>query len=313
MDKYKKIIIDTDIGDDIDDLFTLYLANSFENVELLGVTTVYGNTFLRARQVNKFASLANLKSLQVYAGYGVPLKTLHPLSENHIICQYGEELNDDSLKALNEDSKDVSKAVDYLISSANKYKDELTIVCIGPLTNIAYAILKDKKAMQKCNFVIMGGCFNKIEREWNIACDYKAAKIVFESGLNITCVGVDVTKKVEISNELQKNILKASKDEYLNYLITCCNRWFNVTKRKIILHDPLTLYSVINPSIMTYKEYYVRVEDKGKITRALTVPMEELLWVQFNEKNYKRVRKVKCAQSVKKKEFINVFQNQLGF
>ena len=144
----KKVIIDTDIGDDIDDLFTLYLAASLKEIELIGVTTVYGNTNLRARQVNKFLSLSNLKDVKVYAGCGKQLKSLHPLPINRVFCQYGQELDDESLKPINEDENcEGTSAVDYLIESAKKYKEELTIVCIGPLTNLAKAIIKNKNAM----------------------------------------------------------------------------------------------------------------------------------------------------------------------
>ena len=310
----KKVIIDTDIGDDIDDLFTLYLAASLKEIELIGVTTVYGNTNLRARQVNKFLSLSNLKDVKVYAGCGKQLKSLHPLPINRVFCQYGQELDDESLKPINEDENcEGTSAVDYLIESAKKYKEELTIVCIGPLTNLAKAIIKNKNAIRKCNIVLMGGCFSKIEKEWNIECDYKAAKIVFDAKLNITAVGVDVTKKTEISAKLQNQILNTSKDEYINYLVTCCNRWFNVSGRRIILHDPLALYSLVDTELLKYKHYHVCVETKGKHSIGLTIPLEELLWVQFKYINKEKISVVRCASKVNGNKFIEVFKNQLGF
>ena len=310
----KKVIIDTDIGDDIDDLFTLYLAASLKEIELIGVTTVYGNTNLRARQVNKFLSLSSLKNVKVYAGCGKQLKSLHPLPLSHVFCQYGEELDDESLKPINEDENcEGNQAVDYLVESAKKYKDNLTIVCIGPLTNLAKAIMKNKNAMRKCNVVLMGGCFSKIEKEWNIECDYKAAKIVFDAKLKLTAVGVDVTKKTEISAKLQNQILNTSKDEYTNYLVTCCNRWVKASGRRIILHDPLALYSIVDNELLKYKHYHVCVETKGKHSIGLTIPMEELLWVQFANINKEKFSVVRCASKVNGNKFIEVFKEQLGF
>lgn len=310
----KKVIIDTDIGDDIDDLFTLYLANSLKEIDLIGITTVYGNTNLRARLANKYLSLAGLNDVRVYAGCGPQLKSLHPLPINHVFCQYGEELDDDSLKPINEEENcEGNSAIDNLIESAKKYKEELTIVCIGPLTNLAKAVMKNKKAMRKCNIVIMGGCFSKIEKEWNIACDYKAAKIVFNAKLNLTAIGVDVTKKVEISAELQKQILTTSKDEYINYLVTCCNRWVNASGRRITLHDPLTLYSLVDDDVLKYKYYHVSVETKGTHSIGLTIPLEELLWVQFKYIDKSKYTYAKCASRVNKNKFIEVFKKQLGF
>ena len=311
----KKIIIDTDNGDDIDDLFTLYLALSLKQLDIVGITTVYGNTNLRARQINKTLSLANRKDIAVYAGCGNAIQSLHPLKTDTIDCQYSEDLMDDKYKPVNENENCMGdSAIDYLISCAKKYKEELTIVCIGPLTNIAKAILKDKEAMSKVKYVMMGGSFSKIEREWNIACDYQAAKIVFDSKLDLTAIGVDVTRKVEISNKLQKVILnKKFDDKYADYLIECANRWFNCCHRKIVLHDPLTLYYLVNPDIFETKKYHVSVETLGSLSIGLTIPLEELLWVEFNYIDKNQYSVVNCATNVKRNEFIKQFKDILNY
>lgn len=315
MKNKKRIIIDTDIGDDIDDLFALYLALKLENkIDLIGVTTVYGNTNLRARQVNKVLSLANKKNIDVYAGCGVPIKTLHPLKIDSIFCQFSDDLNEKCYQVINEDDNcNGSKAIDYLIECAKKYQDDLTIVCIGPLTNIAKAILKNKDVMSKVNYVIMGGCFSKIEREWNIACDYLAAKVVFENKLKLTCIGVDITRKVEISNKLQKTILNKKADKYNNYLIECANRWFNCCKRRITLHDPLTLYYLVKPELFEVKNYHVDVETEGNLSKGLTIPLEELLWVEFDLIDKNQYSIASCAVDVKAKQFIKEFKEILNF
>lgn len=311
----KKIIIDTDNGDDIDDLFAIYLALKLNNqIDLIGVTTVYGNTNLRARQINKVLSLTDKKDIDVFAGCGVPLKSLHPLKTNTIFCQFSEDLNDDKYKVVNEaDDCSGNQAIDYLINCAKKYQEQLTIVCIGPLTNIAKAILKDKKAMSKVNYVMMGGSFSKIEREWNIACDYLAAKIVFDSKLKLTCVGIDVTRKVEISKSLQEKILKTKGNNYQNYLIDCCNRWFKCCKRRIVLHDPLTLYYLVKPELFKVKKYHVSVETEGNLSIGLTIPLEELLWVEFDYIDQNQYSTINCAIDVKSKAFIKDFKNVLDF
>lgn len=315
IDIKSKIIIDTDNGDDIDDLFTLYLALSLKQLDIIGITTVYGNTNLRARQINKALTLAKRNDIKVYAGCGNVIKSLHPLKTDTIFCQYSDDLMEKKYKPINENENCMGdSAIDYLVDCARKYKEELTIVCIGPLTNIAKAILKDKEAMSKVKYVMMGGSFSKIEREWNIACDYEAAKIVFDSKLDLTAIGVDVTRKVEISKQFQNTILnKKSDSEFTNYLIECANKWHNYCHRRIVLHDPLTLYYLINPKIFKTKKYHVSVETMGTLSIGLTIPLEELLWVEFNYIDKNKYSIVNCATNVKRNEFIKQFKDIMKF
>ena len=311
----KKIIIDTDNGDDIDDLFALYLALSRDDIEIVGITTTYVNTNLRARQIKKVLNLAGKTEIPVYAGIGTPIKTLHPCDVNYKFCQFTEDLLDDKYAPNNDgEGCNGTSAVDFLIEKSDELGSDLTIVCIGPLTNLAYAILKSPTIMTKPKIVMMGGCFSKIEREWNIECDYKAASIVFNSKLNLTAIGVDVTRKTEISLALQKRILQhKSTDPYFSYLIEAANLWFKSTQRRIVLHDPLVLYSVYNNDIFKFNDYHVCVEEEGKLTTGLTVPLEELLWVQFAYIDKNDYSLTRCATKVSSKIFIDDFVRQLGF
>lgn len=314
MVKRKKIILDTDNGDDIDDLFALYLALSRKDIEIVGITTTYVNTNLRARQINKVLKLAGLTNIPVYAGLGTPIKTLHPCNTDYKFCQYTNDLDDDCYAPINDDEgcNGVS-AIDFIVRKSEELKENLTIVGIGPLTNIATSVLKSPEVMKKPSIVIMGGCFSKIEREWNIECDYEAAKIVFNSKLNLTAIGVDVTRKTEISSALQERILAhKANDSYFAYLIECANLWYNATGRRIVLHDPLALHCVYDLEIFKFKEYHVCVEDQGRMTTALTVPLEELLWVQFAYINKDEYSLTKCATDVQSDVFIENFVRQLG-
>ena len=102
-----------------------------------------------------------------------------------------------------------------------------------------------------------------------------------------------------------------TKDAYRAYLIEAANLWFNATKRRIVLHDPLTLYYICNPDIFSFKEYHVCVEKQGEYTTALTVPLEELLWVQFAHVDKSKYSITKCAIDVSSEEFISDFVKQL--
>ncbi|MFR6055756.1 MAG: nucleoside hydrolase [Eubacteriales bacterium] len=117
----------------------------------------------------------------------------------------------DGFAADNErDFRGGDSAVEFLLETVKKYPNEIVLVGIGPLTNIARAILKDRAAMEKVKkIIIMGGNYFHSKLEWNILSDSAAAKIVFESGLPLFCVGTDVTEKVKLNNARQKILFSA--------------------------------------------------------------------------------------------------------
>ena len=308
MNKHK-IIIDTDIGDDIDDLLALYMALESDKIDIIGITTVYINSNLRARQTKKVLALKNRNDIPVFAGIGTPLRGLHFETTNVIFNQYTKDLDDNKYAPINDNEKcDGESAIDFLISSAKKYQNELTILCIGPLTNIARAILKDKEAMSKVNYIMMGGCFFKAEREWNIECDIDAANIVFNNKLKLTCLGTNVTKKVELTIDEQNYFLSAKhNDLYYKYLVEMINEWVSFTNRRIVLHDPLTLYYLINPNIFKSCDRHVYLVSKGDFVDGMTLSMEDYLWVQFDNIKKEKFSKCTLVKDVDNKKFIEEF------
>lgn len=305
----QKLIIDTDIGDDIDDLLALYLALECEKIDLLGVSTVYINTNLRARQVKKVLDLKNRNDVKVYAGIGTPLKGLHFCTTDVIFNQFTEDLYEKKYAPINDNEKNEGiSAIDYIVSSAKKYQEKLTILCIGPLTNIAMAILKDKEAMSKVNLVMMGGCFFNAQREWNIECDINAAKIVFSNKLNLTCLGTNVTRKTELDDKQQCYFLNAKpQNNYYDYLISMINQWFKFCNRQIVLHDPLALYYIIDKSIFTECKRHIYLVEEGKYCEGMTLSMEEYLWVQFDDSNKNDFIECTIVENVDNNKFIDNF------
>ena len=249
-----KIIIDTDNGDDIDDLITLYFALNSDEVEILGIISSYLNAPLRLKQVEHVLKLFNRTDIPVFCGVSKPLATLHPQPLDTIYCQYGDEISNDVI------IEDGHKAVDFLIESANKYGDKLIILEVAPETTLATAIKKDRDAFKHTKIVIMGGSFYKNEAEWNIECDYEAARVVMESKLNLTYVGLDVTDITELKEDKYENLLlRDYEDKKLSYLSLCSNRWVNCSKRHIVLHDPLTLLAILDDKICTFENHYVKI------------------------------------------------------
>ena len=251
--KKLKIIIDTDNGDDIDDLITLYCALSCKEIEIVGIICSYLNAPLRVKQAKHVLRLFGREDIPVYCGVSKPMQTLHPQPLDTVFCQYSEELGLDTVY------ENGDAAVNFLIESAKKYKDELTILEIAPQTTLATAIAKDKEAFKDSKIILMAGAFYKDTYEWNIECDYEAARIILESKLNLKYVGLDVTDITELKNPYYENYLLREYKGKLAYLSKCANLWVDSQKRHIVLHDPLTLFTLINDDLCVFEKEYVKL------------------------------------------------------
>jgi inosine-uridine nucleoside N-ribohydrolase len=147
---------------------------------------------------------------------------------------------------------------------------ELTIAAIGPLTNVALAIAKAPYIIPKVKIVMMGGQINKAHPEWNIVCDPEAARIVFESGIPITMVGLDVTNRCTFTRddiEYVKGIGNPRTDLLGEMLETFCTNFGFLP----VLHDPLALATMVWGDIVTFEEKKILVETAGLHSRGLTI------------------------------------------
>src|SRR5207302_4090089 len=158
---------------------------------------------------------------------------------------------------------------------------DLTIICTGPLTNIAALLTSFPDAAKMIKeLVIMGGAYGVTEygvgnvtpaAEFNIYADPEAAKIVFESGIPLEAVGLDVTMIPKNQLTLTEYaVIKKSKGRVAAFAATILNK--NIHKHRIFaLHDPTTVATKIRPSCFRFVSYSVQVETKGEITTGMTV------------------------------------------
>lgn len=255
-----KLLLDTDIGDDIDDAFALTFAHFNPNIDLVGVTTVFRNTVARAKQVKAFLNAVGKDDIEVVAGISKPIKEeIHYFKSDDldvkgdVPCQHSNDY--DKLLISNKD------AIDYIYEMSVKYKGELVIAPIGPLTNIALTIKKYPEFTKNIKkIVLMGGYFNEEVPEWNIICDPEAAKIVFDSGANIDAIGLDVTLKTSFDPSLLKT-LEEQNEPFQELLLTWFNRWNNYFNfDKSVLHDPLALVTIVNNETCEFKKVKVDVD-----------------------------------------------------
>jgi purine nucleosidase len=226
----RRVVLDTDIGSDVDDALALGMLLGSPEVELLGVTTVYGDTTLRARLARRFIGLA-ATDVPCYPGARETL-TGRP------VCWAGHEgaLFDDL------DTEEVASrsAVDFLVDAAG-----LDIVAIGPLTNIAAAI---EAGASFRHLTVMGGSFADDRPEHNFRSDPEAARIVLTSGIPATVCGLEITTQVRVTPAGLARIaaagslgqaLAAEVDQYWKF----SGQPYNVP------HDPVAALTLLRPDL----------------------------------------------------------------
>lgn len=268
-----KAILDTDIGDDIDDAFALaMLCRRPGNVNLLGVTTVYRNAYKRA-ELARLLIKTFKKDIKVYSGENYPktqdakellintVKDKETVDENglYMIPQYMDEMRGEDIEK--------ESAVDFIIRMVHTYPHEVVIFAIGPYTNVAFAMEKDPTIIPLIKDIyLMGGDFSENPRkEWNVICDPEACDVVYKSGARIHAVGCDTTLRCKLSNQLV-NYIKNSDSDRMSLLYKLMNKWFEFYEFTTpVMHDPLAVSSALtNVCKFELKNVYVELNDKER-------------------------------------------------
>ena len=194
----EKLIIDTDPG--IDDALAIYCALQDQNAEVLALTTVFGNADIDTTTENALRLLDVFESdLPVYRGAAKPL-ILPP--KEHPAFVHGENGLGDIPQPKATRKEEALSAAQYIVDMANRYPGEITLVPLGPLTNLALALQLDPTIVGKIKkVVLMGGNLHvpgniSAASEANIYCDPHAADIVLGATWPVTVVGLDVTHEV---------------------------------------------------------------------------------------------------------------------
>ena len=265
-----KIIIDTDIGDDADDALAICLALKSEELEVMGITTVFRNTAARAQIAVRLLQLMGRTDIPVYAGIGHPLVAEADVETVPIQLLAGME------------------ELEYLVT-------------IGPLTNVGVLLCKHPEVKGKIKeIVMMGGAYYMHYNEWNILCDPEAAHIVYSSGVPIRAIGLDVTTRCQVNDQLVTMFRNSKKPEVelLADLLTC---YYENRGRHTFLHDPMAVFAVYDKDIITYQGEDIHVELHGQHTRGTTFNTWKI-GVGNSRQN------VQCAKDIKAEEFVRRFK-----
>jgi purine nucleosidase len=252
------VILDTDIGDDIDDAFALALILRSPELHVLGIGTAYGDTELRARMVDRYLAAAGRADIPVLAG----VKTASaPASQ----AAYG----------LQWPSRRHADAVDFLLSQIRAYPNQITLIAIGPLPNIGAAIQRDPATFKQLKrVVIMGGSVNRgydakngekntpPSAEWNILCDPAGAKALFASGVPIFVMPLDSTQ-IHLENP-SLGALLAHGSPLTDQLTLLYHQWTGSSEWRLpTLYDPVAVSYVLRPELCPMSPVRLAVDDKG--------------------------------------------------
>ena len=264
----RKVIIDCDPG--IDDSLAILLALNSPELEVLGLTICSGNVpaSLGAKNALKALQMCQRLDIPVYVGEEVPLKReLVTAQDTHGEDGVGENFYEDV------DAKFNYGGVDFIIDTLKNNKD-VSIIALGPLTNIAKAIMKDKKAFDNLDeFISMGGAFRihgncSPVAEFNYWVDPHGADYVYKNlSKKIHMVGLDVTRKIVLTPNIIEFINRLDKD--MAKYITEITRFyidFHWEQEGIIgcvINDPLAVAYFIDRSLLKGFDSYVEVVHDG--------------------------------------------------
>jgi purine nucleosidase len=262
----KRIILDTDPG--IDDSLAILLALASPEVTLEGWSVVHGNSSTNQGTINALSVLELAKAGQIPVFKGCELPLVQPsllAPETH-----GDQGIGYAKLPAPQTRPQVQKGSDFLIEKIMSNPGEITLVCIGPLTNVALAVRQEPRIIRNVREVfIMGGAIRHEGNttalaEFNSYVDPHAAHIVYHSGLPITLTPLDVTYECIFSPDDLGRLLKI--DSPVTKFIADATRFymeFHDEYQKIegcVINDPMTLALTFLPEICDYRELYVDVD-----------------------------------------------------
>ncbi|KES16118.1 Inosine-uridine nucleoside N-ribohydrolase [Gilliamella apis SCGC AB-598-P17] len=277
MNQPKKIILDCDPGHD--DAIALLLAHGNPNIELLAVTTVVGNQTLEKVTHNALsvARIANITNVPFAAG------AVRPLIRNVEVAPdiHGDSGLDGPVLPEPAIQLDKRHAIDLIIDTIMSHPPKtVTLVPTGGLTNIAMAVRKEPKIVERVKeVVLMGGGYHvgnwSAVAEFNIKIDPEAAHIVFNEKWPVTMVGLDLTHQALATPEVIEKIsaIKTKPAKFVLEMLEFFGKMYKQAQGFTYppVHDPCAVAYVINPELIKTKRVPVDIELTGTLTLGMTV------------------------------------------
>lgn len=260
----EKIIIDADIGDDIDDAFAVALALQSPEFEILGINAAFGDTATRARLLDRF--LGEVGRSDIPVTLGVASNANGP----------GFNQKPYALASTKFARPGHPQAVDFMIEQIRKYPGQITLVVLGPAPTIGALIDRDPATFRKLKRIVtMGGSIGPMRDmfgfapsngpmpEWNIKNDIPAQQKMYASGVPIFMMPLDSTANLKL-DDVKRNLLFAQGTPVTDALTLLYHQWVYGTRNTIpTLFDPMTIAFMADPSLCPVTPLRIKVDDAG--------------------------------------------------
>ena len=258
----QKVILDTDIGDDVDDAFAVALALQSPELKIVGITSAWGDTKLRARLLDRFLRETGHTDIPIAIG----IEKHHPREGAFSQARWAE---------AGPTAKTRPAAVDFLLEQIRRQPGEITLVAIAPLTNIGAAIDRDLATFRKLNHVVMmggsiyrgyddpgGEAKNSPDHEYNIAMDVQAAQKLFQSGVPLYVMPLDATQlKLD---EAKKELVFTQSTPLTDALALLYLQWSRVRHLQTpTMFDPMAVAYAMAPELCPTQSLRIIVDDEG--------------------------------------------------
>jgi len=257
------VILDTDIGDDIDDTWALGLLLKSPEFNVKLVVGDYGKPLYRAKIIAKFLETVGRTDIPIGIGIDTSVHGGGPQSDwvkDYNINKYPGKIYPDGVQAI----------IDTIMNS----KEQITLICIGPLPNIAAALEREAGIAQKARFVGMHGSVRKgyggskdISAEWNVKADVKACQKVFSAPWDMLITPLDTCGLVNLSGDRYRKI-RDSQDPICKVIIQNYRIWSSkdpkaAEERSSTLFDTVAVYLALSTDLVNVETLGIRVDDKG--------------------------------------------------
>jgi inosine-uridine nucleoside N-ribohydrolase len=262
-----KVLLDTDIGTDVDDAVCLAYLLSHPDCELLGITTVTGESETRASLASVLCRAAD-RDIPIYPGADHPMQG----EQRQLIAQQAAALP----RWPHETDFPMNQAVDFMANTLRSHPGEVTLLTIGPLTNVGllFTTYPDVPGLL-AGLVMMGGNFDEAgpeagRIEWNVAGDLGASEIAYTTPVRLhRSLGLNVTQQVMMSAE---EVRKKFTAPLLHPVLDMAEIWFAGFYPFITFHDPLAAATIFAPDLCTYQQGTVKLDNVDKLGRTIWQP-----------------------------------------
>lgn len=306
----EKIIYDTDPG--IDDALGLLLLAASPEIDLLAITVTHGNTSQEKCLNNalKLVELTGITKVPVARGAEEPLvKELSVAEETH-----GEGGLGYAILPKSAISPCSELAHDLIIRLVRENPGEVTLLCVGPMTNIALAFLKAPEIVSKVRRIVsMGGAIHypgnvTPQAEYNVFCDPEAFEIVLKSGIDFTLVPLDVTYQCILTTDHLEKITEA-RSEIRSFIFDSTRFYMEFHEdyqgiKGCAINDPLAAAILLDPTLVKNRDYYLTIE--------LTSPTSKAKTIADHYGLLKSAPNAKVSMEVDVERFMDLFINRMN-